>query len=43
MEKGWGNLGEVEKLLEQGKERKAEPDIELLLAKNNGIIKLLFN
>ena len=41
MEEGWRNLGEVEKLLEQGKKRKIELDIELLIAKNNGIIKLL--
>ena len=41
MEEGWRNLGEVEKLLEQGKQRKTELDIELLIAKNNGIIRLL--
>ena len=43
MEESWGNLCEIEKLLEQGREQKAEPDIELLLAQNNVIKGLLLS
>lgn len=41
VEEDWRNLGEVKKLLEQGNERELKPDVEVLLAKNNGIGLLL--
>ena len=41
MEDGWGNLCKVEKMFEKGRKRKAEPDIKLLLAKNDSIKGLL--
>ena len=38
---GWKNLGVMQELLEERRERKAEPRVELLLAKKNGTLSCL--
>ena len=35
---GWKNLGVMQELLEERRERKAEPHVELLLTKKNGTL-----
>lgn len=40
---GWEDFGEVQKLLEDRKKRKVEPDIKLLLGEVNGVVRLLLD
>ena len=43
MKKCWRDLGEMEKLLEQRRQRETKPYIELLLAKVGSIMRQLLN
>lgn len=43
MDESWWNFGEVEKLFKERRKGKAKPQIELLLAKENGVGKLLLD
>lgn len=40
---GWEDFGEVQKLLEDRKKRKAEPDIKLFLGEVDGVVRLLLD
>ena len=43
MNEGWRDFGEVKKLLEEGRQGKAETDVELFLAEVDDIVRLLLN
>lgn len=43
MNEGWRDFGEVKKLLEEGRQGKAEADVELFLAEVDDIVRLLLN
>lgn len=38
---GWRDLGVVQELFENGRKRKSEPRVELLLTKENGVVRNL--